>query len=190
MSNSDNELHLSPVTSRPFLAVVQYDGARFAGWQRQPEARTVQAELETVLERLEGGGQRVVTTGAGRTDAGVHALGQGVSFAPGDRWEGQASDLRRALNALLPDDIWVEQVHAMRPGFDARRSATARRYRYVIGTDAAAASPFRRPYEWALAGGGSGSLDLAALRDAAALLVGEHDFRGLAAAGAATTHYR
>jgi tRNA pseudouridine38-40 synthase len=181
-------LHLSRVTSRPFLAVVQYDGARFAGWQRQPEARTVQAEFEAVLERLEGGGQRVVTTGAGRTDAGVHALGQGVSFAPGDRWEGQASDLRRALNALLPDDIWVEQVQAMRPGFDARRSATARRYRYVIGTDAAAASPFRRPYEWALAGGGS--LDLAALRDAAALLVGEHDFRGLAAAGAATAHYR
>jgi len=188
LSNSDNGLHLSRVTSRPFLAVVQYDGARFAGWQRQPEARTVQAEFEAVLERLEGGGQRVVTTGAGRTDAGVHALGQGVSFAPGDRWEGQASDLRRALNALLPGDIWVEQVQAMRPGFDARRSATARRYRYVIGTDAAAASPFRRPYEWALASGGS--LDLAALRDAAALLVGEHDFRGLAAAGAATAHYR
>jgi tRNA pseudouridine38-40 synthase len=185
-------LHLSPVTSRPFLAVVQYDGARFAGWQRQPDARTVQAEFETVLERLEGGSQRVPTTGAGRTDAGVHALGQGVSFAPGERWHDQPNDLRRALNALLPDDIWVEQVHGMRPGFDARRSATARRYRYVIGTDEAAASPFRRPYEWPLASGGAGSrpLDLAALRDAAALLAGEHAFRGLAAAGAATAHYR
>lgn len=186
MSNSDNGLHLSRVTSRPFLAVVQYDGARFAGWQRQPEARTVQAEFETVLERLVG--QRVVTTGAGRTDAGVHALGQGVSFTPGDRWDGQGSDLRRALNALLPDDVWVERVHAMRPGFDARRSATTRRYRYVIGTDDAGASPFRRRYEWAL--GGGRPLELAALRDAAALLAGEHEFRGLAAAGAATTHYR
>jgi tRNA pseudouridine38-40 synthase len=185
-------LHLSPVTSRPFLAVVQYDGARFAGWQRQPDARTVQAEFETVLERLEGRGQRVPTTGAGRTDTGVHALGQGVSFTPGERWHGEPDDLRRALNALLPDDIWVEQVHAMRPGFDARRSATARRYRYVIGTDEAAASPFRRPYEWPLASGSAGkqALDVAALGDAAALLVGEHDFRGLAAAGAATAHYR
>ena len=184
MSNSDNGLHLSPVTSRPFLAVVQYDGARFAGWQRQPEARTVQAEFETVLERLVG--QRVVTTGAGRTDAGVHALGQGVSFTPGDRWDSQGSDLRRALNALLPDDVWVERVHAMRPGFDARRSATARRYRYVIGTDDAGASPFRRRYEWALAR----PLDLAAFRDAAVLLAGEHEFRGLAAAGAARAHCR
>ena len=186
LSNSDNGLHLSRVTSRPFLAVVQYDGARFAGWQRQPDARTVQAAFETVLERLVGGGQRVVTTGAGRTDTGVHALGQGVSFTPGERWDGEGSDLRRALNALLPDDVWVEQVYAMRPGFDARRSATARRYRYVIGTDEASASPFRRPYEWALAR----PLDLAALRGAAELLAGEHDFRGLAAAGAATAHYR
>ena len=176
------------MTSRPYLAVVQYDGARFAGWQRQPDERTVQAEFEAVLERLEGGGKRVVTTGAGRTDTGVHALGQGVSFTPSERWEGQAAELRRALNALLPRDVWVEQVHAMRPGFDARRSATARRYRYVVGTDEAAASPFRRPYEWAL--NGARSLDLAVLADASALLVGEHDFRGLAAAGAATTHYR
>jgi tRNA pseudouridine38-40 synthase len=187
LSNSDNGLHLSRVTSRPYLAVVQYDGARFAGWQRQPGARTVQAEFETVLERLEGGTQRVVTTGAGRTDAGVHALGQGVSFTPGERWDGQPNELRRALNALLPDDVWVEQVHAMRPGFDARRSAMARRYRYVIGTDEAAASPFRRPYEWAI---GAGPLDPAALQDASALLAGEHEFRGLAAAGAATAHYR
>src|SRR6266545_6963094 len=191
LSNSDNGLHLSRVTSRPHLAVIQYDGARFAGWQRQPDARTVQAEFETVLQRLDGGDERIVTTGAGRTDAGVHALGQGVSFTPGARWDDQPStELRRALNALLPDDVWVERVYAMRPGFDARRSATARRYRYVIGTDEAAASPFRRPYEWALSVNGNRPLDIAALRDASALLAGEHDFRGLAAAGAATAHYR
>jgi tRNA pseudouridine38-40 synthase len=183
-------LHLSRVTSRPHLAVIQYDGARFAGWQLQPDARTVQGEFETVLQRLDGGDERIVTMGAGRTDAGVHALGQGVSFTPGARWDGQATELRRALNALLPNDVWVEQVHAMRPGFDARRSATARRYRYVIGTDEAAASPFRRPYEWALSVNGNRPLDLAALRDASTLLAGEHDFSGLAAAGAATAHYR
>jgi tRNA pseudouridine38-40 synthase len=171
------------VPSRPFLAVIQYDGGGFAGWQRQPVARTVQAEFEGVLERLMD--TRTAATGAGRTDAGVHALGQGVSFLAAERWT-KSEDLRRALNALLPREIWVSRVSAMRPGFDARRSATARRYRYVIGTDDAAASPFRRPYEWAL----GQELERAALNTAAAALVGEHDFRGLAAAGANTVHYR
>lgn len=192
MSNSDNELHLSRVTSRPFLAVIQYDGGGFAGWQRQPVDRTVQAEFEAVLERLMGdgrgpggrGGRRTTVTGAGRTDTGVHALGQAVSFLGTERW--QPDDLRRALNALLPRDIWVQQVHVMRAGFDARRSATARRYRYLIGTDEAAASPFRKPYEWALCR----DLDERALHGAAVALLGEHDFRGLAAAGANTSHYR
>jgi tRNA pseudouridine38-40 synthase len=174
------------VNGRPFLAVIQYDGGGFAGWQRQPVDRTVQAEFEAVLERLMG--ERTVATGAGRTDAGVHALGQAVGFFGGERWASEPENLRRALNALLPVGIWVERVHVMKPGFDARRSATARRYRYVIGTDEAAASPFRRPYEWAL--GNGKSLDRASLERAAALLVGEHDFRGLAAAGANTAHYR
>jgi tRNA pseudouridine38-40 synthase len=182
LSNSDNELHLSRVTGRPFLAVIQYDGGGFAGWQRQPANRTVQAEFEAVLERLMDG--KTAATAAGRTDAGVHALGQAVSFVGGERW--RPPDLRRALNAMLPREIWVEQVHLMRPGFDARRSATARRYRYLIGTDEAAASPFRRSYEWAL----SQPLDVSALEQAAAALVGEHGFRGLAAAGANTSHYR
>jgi tRNA pseudouridine38-40 synthase len=174
------------VTSRPFLAVIQYDGGGFAGWQRQPADRTVQAEFEAVLERLMG--RKTVATAAGRTDTGVHALGQAVSFQGGERW--QPVDLRRALNALLPRGIWAQSVRVMRPGFDARRSAIARRYRYLIGTDDAAASPFRRPYEWALSSQGCPSLDVAALEHAAAALVGEHSFRGLAAAGANTTHYR
>jgi len=176
------------VTSRPFLAVIQYDGGGFAGWQRQPVDRTVQAEFETALERLMG--QRTVATGAGRTDAGVHALGQAVGFAGGERWATELPQLRRALNALLPHEIWVQHLYLMRPGFDARRSATGRRYRYLIGTDAAAASPFRRPYEWALPVRNGRSLDRAALESAAAALVGEHDFRGLAAAGVETAHYR
>ena len=167
---------------RPFLAVVQYDGGGFAGWQRQPQDRTVQAEFEAVLERLMG--RRTVATGAGRTDTGVHALGQGVGFLGGERWS--SAELRRALNALLPREIWVQQVHVMRSGFDARRSATARRYRYLIGTDEAAASPFRKPYEWAL----GRALDGHALQQAAAALLGEQDFRGMAAAGANTAHYR
>jgi tRNA pseudouridine38-40 synthase len=136
------------VTTRPFLAVVHYDGRGFAGWQRQPVERTVQAEFEAVLLRLTG--RRTTATGAGRTDSGVHAIGQGVGFQAGERWAEDPARLQRALNALLPSDVWVERVHAMRTGFNARRSATARRYRYVIGTDGAARSPFRRPYEWPL----------------------------------------
>jgi tRNA pseudouridine38-40 synthase len=118
----------------------------------------------------------------------VHALGQGVGFVPGERWAADCSGLHRALNALLPRDIWVERVHQMRPGFDARKSAVARRYRYVIGTDERARSPFRRPYEWTL----GRPLDVALLARAAELLPGEHDFRGLAATGASSAkpHYR
>jgi tRNA pseudouridine38-40 synthase len=172
------------VSGRPFLAVVHYDGARFAGWQRQPEARTVQAEFEAVLERLMGRHTRAV--GAGRTDAGVHAVGQGVGFTATERWCDDAEGLRRGLNALLPPDVWVEGLVPMRPGFHARRSAVARRYRYLIGTDAASRSPFRAPYEWSL----GRPLDEALLRRAAAEVVGEHAFYGLAASGAASAHYR
>src|SRR5437870_9322924 len=178
--------YLSVVTSRAYLAVAQYDGAGFAGWQRQPDGRTVQAEFEAVLEKLMG--RRTAATGAGRTDTGVHALGQGVGFLASERWAADTTGLHRALNALLPRDIWVERMHAMRAGFHARNSALARRYRYVIGTDTAAHSPFRRPSEWAPGRPLEGTL----LARAAELLVGEHDFRGLAATGARSTrpHYR
>jgi tRNA pseudouridine38-40 synthase len=176
------------VTSRPFLAVVQYDGGQFVGWQRQPAGagRTVQGEMETVLERITD--RHTAVTGAGRTDTGVHALGQGAGFLAGEGWAGDVSGLQRALNALLPKDIWVERITEMRSGFHPRKSATARRYRYVIGTDAAAESPFRRRFEWAL--GAGRPLDPEALATCARALIGEHDFRGFAAAGQVKPHYR
>jgi tRNA pseudouridine38-40 synthase len=158
--------------SRTYLALLHYDGRDFAGWQRQPESRTVQAELERVLERLCE--RRIVAHAAGRTDAGVHALGMGVSFTVPEKWS--ASALRRALNSLLPRDCWVERLLPMRAGFHARKSATGRRYRYEIGTDEAAASPFRRPYEWAL----GRHLDGELLEEAAATIAGEHRFRAFA----------
>lgn len=172
------------MTSRPFLAVVQYDGGQFVGWQRQPVGRTVQAEFEAVLERLTG--RRTTATGAGRTDTGVHATGQGVGFIAAERWSADAPGLRRALNALLPADIWVAQIHPMTARFHARRAATARRYRYEIGTDDGSRSPFRRRYEWAL----GRALEPALLSQAAATLPGEHDFRGLAAHGQPKPDYR
>ena len=172
--------------SRTFLALLHFDGGRFAGWQRQPAGRTVQADFETVLGRLTG--ERVVAHAAGRTDAGVHAVGMGVSFTLPARWEAAAA--RRALNALLPDDCWVEAVHEMRPGFHARKSAEGRRYRYDIGLDPAASSPFRRRFEWALRRPLGRALDRAAMEAAAGAIVGEHDFRAFAAVGQEKAHWR
>jgi tRNA pseudouridine38-40 synthase len=158
--------------SRTYLAVLHYDGREFAGWQRQPGERTVQAEVERVLERLCG--RRIVAHGAGRTDRGVHSLGLGVSFAVPEKWT--ADQLRRALNALLPQDCWVESVTRMRAGFHARKSASGRRYRYDVGTDEAAASPFRRPYEWAL----GHVLDRSRLAATAEAILGTHEFHAFA----------
>ncbi len=165
-----------------FFLVLHYCGRDFAGWQTQPRHRTVQGELEAVLERLMG--RRVVTHAAGRTDAGVHALGQVVSFRAPATWEPRA--LLRALRALRPPDLWVSRLGHAPPGFNARRHATARRYRYVVGCDPAAHSPFRHPYEWAL----GTALDAAALHETARLYLGEHDFRAFSAAGQRKAHYR
>ena len=168
--------------SRTFLATLHFDGTGFVGWQRQPAGRSVQAEFERVLARLCGA--RAAAHAAGRTDAGVHAEGLGVSFSAPDQWA--STDLRRALNALLARDCWVARVDRMRPGFHARKSALTRRYRYDVGTDDAAASPFRRPFEWALAR----PLELGVLRAAATLLHGQHDFRAFAVSGQPKPHHR
>ena len=121
---------------------------------------------------------------AGRTDAGVHATGLGVSLIAPESWT--TGSLHRALNALLPPDCWVESVHAMRPDFHARKSALSRRYRYDIGLDPAAASPFRRRVEWAL----GRPLDPEALQRSAAVLRGEHEFIAFAIRGAPRPHSR
>jgi tRNA pseudouridine38-40 synthase len=165
-----------------FLAVLHFDGGGFNGWQRQPTGRSVQSEFERVLERLTG--RSAAAHAAGRTDAGVHAQGLGVSFSLPAHWS--PDETRRALNALLPPDCWVERVASMHPGFHARKSALSRRYRYDLGTDAASASPFRRRFEWAL----SRPVDFAALRAAAAQLHGEHDFTAFSVRGQLKKHHR
>jgi len=162
---------------RTLQLVLHYDGACFAGWQRQPETRTVQGVLEETLARLCATPTPVI--GAGRTDAGVHARGQAAGVRVAARWS--APSLRRALNATLPDDVWVAAAHEMRPEFHARYSATARGYRYVVGTDEEARSPFRRRWEWTFAR----AVDEERLGGAAAALVGEHRFLAFAVRGTA-----
>ncbi len=165
------------MSARTVQLVLHYDGAAFAGWQRQPSERTVQGVLEGALERLCG--THVPVLGAGRTDAGVHARGQAAGVRVAERW--RPMELRRALNAVLPDDVWVEAAHDMRPEFHARYSATARRYSYRIGTSEAVFSPFRRKLEWPVVR----PLDGDALDRAAAAIVGEHVFRAFAVRGTA-----
>lgn len=165
-----------------FYAVLHYHGRDFAGWQIQPSQRTVQGELEAALQRLTR--ERVVTNAAGRTDAGVHALGQVVSLRMPRSWKPE--QLQRALNGILPDDMWVPRVGAAPDGFHARKHATSRSYRYVVGCDAAALSPFRRPLEWSL----GLPLDLAAMNEAARVIPGEHDFRAFCSVGQEKPHYR
>jgi tRNA pseudouridine38-40 synthase len=157
--------------------VLHYDGAGFAGWQRQPETRTVQGVLEAALTRLCNRETKAV--GAGRTDAGVHARGQAVGAVVPETWP--AARLRRALNAVLPDDVWVANAHDMQPQFHARYDAISRRYSYRIGTDDASQSPFRRRYEWFL----EDRLDAGVLRQGAQAITGEHCFRAYAVQGTA-----
>lgn len=167
---------------RPFLALLQFDGTTFVGWQRQAVGFSVQGELERVLTRLEAAPVAVV--GAGRTDAGVHALRYAASFHVRSKWEPLA--LARAMNALLPRTIWVHSLRPVRDGFHARRCAVGRRYLYEIGTDAAVRSPFRQGREWALGRPLHGAL----LEGAAAVLTGEHDFTAYSVRGQQKAHHR
>ncbi len=170
------------MAARPTLLLLQYDGGSFAGWQRQPSARTVQGVVEDILARLLD--KRTPVIGSGRTDAGVHATGQAAAAMIPERW--QLPDLVRAMNALLPSDVWVAAARRMVPGFNPRRDALERTYCYRIGTDASGRSPFRSRHEWAL----PGPLDLTRLVTAAGALRGDHSFRALSAKGPEKEHYR
>src|SRR3954466_14755069 len=163
--------------SRSVQLVLHYDGAGFSGWQRQPDERTVQGVLEAAASRLCGAPVAVV--GAGRTDAGVHARGQAAGLRVPEKWI--ASALRRSMNAILPDDVWIAAAFEMRDEFHPRYSAIARSYSYYVGTDDFASSPFRRRYELAW----KKPLDLARLSAAAEALRGRSCFRAFAVKGTA-----
>jgi tRNA pseudouridine38-40 synthase len=161
------------VAATRFAATVSYDGEEFAGSQRQRNRRTVQGELERALAALTG--QQVRADLAGRTDAGVHAWGQVAAFTLPAR-EGResldAATVGRALNAHLAKDVAVRRVMPVDEGFDPRRRARRRGYRYTIW-NARERAPLLRRTAWHV----EGPLDLAAMQEAAEVLVGRHDFR-------------
>jgi len=150
-----------------FRLTLAYDGTDFDGWQWQPNKRTIQDELEAALERITQ--QRPKCFASGRTDAGVHALGQVVSFDSETKLIPEV--LTRALNAELPEDMLVFETALAPDGFHAQRHALRKRYRYVI-EDGRLCDLFERKYLWHI----YQRLDVAAMQQAATGLIGTHDF--------------
>jgi tRNA pseudouridine38-40 synthase len=157
-----------------FKLIIEYDGTEYHGWQVQPNGRTIQAVLRDALTHMTG--ESVAVVAAGRTDAGVHACGQVISFSLQRTVSTQA--LQGALNALTPPDICITAVEVVGDDFHPRRAARSRVYAYQIW-NARWVSPFWRRYAWHV----SRSLDHEQMRAAAAHLLGEHDFTSFQAAG-------
>lgn len=160
--------------SRNIKLTLQYDGTDYVGWQRQAAGTSIQGLLEDALLPIEG--SHVTVHGAGRTDAGVHAVGQVASVKLTATLD--AVTLARALNAVLPLDVRVARAEVMPDGFHARFSATGKVYDYQI-VNGPFASPFARRYVWHVIP----RLDLEAMREAGAGLVGEHDFAAFQGSG-------
>ncbi|HTM07392.1 MAG TPA: tRNA pseudouridine(38-40) synthase TruA [Verrucomicrobiae bacterium] len=158
---------------------IEYDGTDYCGWQAQPNGTSVQQTIEAALEKILGA--KIRLNGSGRTDAGVHALGQVANFVCDgevDLWR-----LQRGLNAVTPRDISIRRVEAAADHFDARRDARLRHYRYRIWNDRWP-SAIERRYSWHV----HEPLDLAAMERAIVGLEGDHDFAAFQAAGCEAAH--
>jgi tRNA pseudouridine38-40 synthase len=165
---------------RTLKLLIAYDGTSYVGFQRQSNGVSIQQRLEEAFAPLVGdsAGRGPTVAGAGRTDAGVHALGQVASANVA--FDLDVTAVRRALNVRLPPDIRVLDVADAPAGFHARHGATAKRYRYRIVT-AEVLSPFDRWFVWHA----PGRRDVDAMRRAAVAIVGRHDFASFQARGAA-----
>ncbi len=164
---------------RTLKLIVAYDGSAYHGFQRQPRDITVQQVLEEALSRITG--EDISIAGSGRTDSGVHAKGQVVSFTTACRIP--ASNLKRAMNSILPADITVRESEEEKEGFHARYSAKWKRYCYRIVLNDEY-SPFIRNYAWQMQ---NTSLDIKLMNEAAALLKGTHDFSFFRSSGSVQT---
>lgn len=165
-------MSVAQVTS--FKLTLSYDGTAYSGWQAQADGNTIQQWLAAAIKSVVG--SQVQVTGSGRTDAGVHALGQVASFSVPTRIA--AGEMQNAINANLPGDIRVLAAEEVAASFCAQRSATSKRYVYVL-QDGPLPDVIRQRYCWFL----RGTLDVAAMQQAAGYLVGELDFASFQAAG-------
>ena len=163
---------------RTLKLTLAYDGTNYVGWQRQENGISIQQLVEEAFQPIAGrSGRGPTVVGAGRTDAGVHAIAQVASITTDVLLDPPA--VQRALNVRLPADIRVLMVEDERPGFHAQFHATGKAYRYRIAT-ATVLSPFDRWFVWHA----PGPRDVDAMRDAARRLVGRHDFASFQARGA------
>jgi len=158
---------------------VEYDGTNYHGWQIQTTGETIQSVLERAVSTFLRKSTRI--TGSGRTDAGVHALGQVVNFFSDKEYEPHR--IRRALNALTPFDITIKEVAIVPDSFDARRDGRSRVYEYHI-LNRPTPSPFHLNRAWHV----HQPLDVNAMREAIPCLIGEHDFSSFRAAGCDAEH--
>lgn len=159
---------------RTITLTVAYDGTRYVGWQRQAEGTSIQGLLEAALARIDG--RPVAVTGAGRTDAGVHALGQVASFELAHQLPLDA--LVRAVNARLPEDVRVREAEEKPAGFHARYSAIGKTYRYRIRT-----GPYADPFDYRFAWHVPQRLVVPEMATALDAIEGRHDFSAFQATG-------
>ncbi|MCL1875747.1 MAG: tRNA pseudouridine(38-40) synthase TruA [Synergistaceae bacterium] len=158
---------MSSIANKKYAVRVSYLGTNYAGWQRQNDVKSVQQCIEESLLKI---GENCTVTGAGRTDAGVHAISQIASFSTRGNWE--TRKLLLAMNAHLPEDIRIMDVFSVDESFDARRSALWREYRYFVYHGSSCLAPLR-PFVW----WNRCFWDLEQVRTACRLLTGRHDFR-------------
>ena len=152
---------------KKFMAVVEYDGTDYHGWQLQKDLPTIQGSIESALGRILGTPTRV--HGAGRTDAGVHALGQVAHFSAD--WSHSVEELRKGCNAMLPADIVLKKLESAGDDFHARHSARSKTYWYQI-INQPVRSPLKRLYAWHV----PHQLELELMNSAASYLIGSHNF--------------
>ncbi|MCP4749007.1 MAG: tRNA pseudouridine(38-40) synthase TruA [Desulfobacteraceae bacterium] len=162
-----------------FKLTIEYDGTNYHGWQRQVNERTIQKEIEKAIEKMTR--EKIILTASGRTDAGVHAIGQVANFKSNTRIGAQ--DLQNGLNSILPNDIVIHKCEAVDQNFHARYDAKSKRYRYTI-INRARPNAIGRQYVWWI----KSPLNIEAMREAILLILGEHDFKAFEGAGSPRSH--
>ena len=146
--------------------VIEYDGTNFYGWQYQPNKRTIQGEIEDALKKITNENIKII--GAGRTDQGIHALGQIANFHTSTPLD--TEQIKRGVNSLVREDIYVKKIEEVGSTFNSRYSAKSKIYRYHITLEP---SPFKMRYNWFV----KYSLQLSAIRKVIPYVVNEHDFK-------------
>jgi tRNA pseudouridine38-40 synthase len=163
---------------RNIKLLIEYDGTDFVGWQRQPNGRTVQEEIENSLKKILQ--EEIGIVGAGRTDSGVHARGQVANFITRNAMF--IEDVHRALNGVLPEDIVIHNVEEMDEQYSARYSAKSREYRYYISNNSSA---IERKFCWHA----GYQLDIEKMNHVAASILGIHDFQSFCKSDSVVEHH-